>query len=294
CEEDTSLGCMIFTHTVAQELILASGKTHALMIKKEDQIEQSLIAFQIYENPFEMKPMTRAVKDSDGFYISGSLKYVVAGHLKGKAIIPAILNNDNIAFFLIDLSEKSIHSSPPILSLGLHACGAIDIELNKTRGILLGSEKNGKKYYSRLTEKMSLAAAAMSLGIMKGSLKEAINYSKIRSQGGKKIIDWSELKMILANMAIQVKTSEMLIDRACQAVDQKERNSFDCVRATTITVQSSACKLTTDGIQILGGVGYMKDFGQEKRYRDAHQIQSIFGLLPLKKLQYINLLLKKD
>ncbi len=33
-----------------------------------------------------------------------------------------------------------------------------------------------------------------------------------------------------------------------------------------------ACELVNDGVQLLGGNGYMKDYGQEKRYRDARQV----------------------
>ena len=288
CEEDSSLGCFIFTHITAQELILLSGENQLLKNENTKQIDKFLIAFQIYENPFEIRPDIKAVKVDNEYKLTGTLKYLVAGHLKGKAIVPANLTNNKIAFFLIDLSENSINLSPPVLSLGLHCCGAVDIELINAKAVLLGSEDKGNYYFSKVTEKMSLAAAAMSLGIMKGSFKEAINYAQKRSQGGKKIIDWSELKMILANMAIQVKNAEMLIDRACQAIDQKESNYGKILRSASISVQSSACQLTTDGIQVLGGVGYMKDFGQEKRYRDAHQIQNIFGIVPLKKLKIIN------
>ena len=291
CEEDTSLGGIIFTHTTAQELLLASGATHLLAPKNSQPLENVLIAFQIYDNPFEIEPIAKATQEDDTYIISGLVKYLVLGHFCKYAIIPANINNNEVAFFLIDLTEKSVQSSPPILSLGLHACGAVDIELKHTRAKLLGSEKKGKHYYNTMITKMSLAAAAMSLGIMKGSLKEAINYAKNRSQGGKKIIDWSELKMILANMAIQVKTSDMLIDRACQSIDNKHKQYGTFVHAATLSVQTSACQLTSDGIQVLGGVGYMKDFGQEKRFRDAHHIQSIFGMVPLKKLQYIDLCL---
>lgn len=59
------------------------------------------------------------------------------------------------------------------------------------------------------------------------------------------------------------------------------------LQAAAIHVLSAACDLTTNGVQVLGGVGYMKDFGQEKRMRDAKQVQALLGIFPLKKLKYL-------
>jgi alkylation response protein AidB-like acyl-CoA dehydrogenase len=55
-----------------------------------------------------------------------------------------------------------------------------------------------------------------------------------------------------------------------------------------------ACQTTTDGIQVLGGVGYMKDFGQEKRFRDARHIQLLLGSAPMKKIRYMETTYKKN
>ena len=45
--------------------------------------------------------------------------------------------------------------------------------------------------------------------------------------------------------------------------------------------------MTEDGIQVLGGNGYMEDYGQEKRFRDARQAQTLLGLVPRRKLEYV-------
>ena len=57
--------------------------------------------------------------------------------------------------------------------------------------------------------------------------------------------------------------------------------------ATAVFVQKTACDVASDGVQILGGVGYMKDFGQEKRFRDAKHLQALLGMVPMKKLRFI-------
>jgi len=95
------------------------------------------------------------------------------------------------------------------------------------------------------------------------------------------------VQKILANVAIMTQNAEMSVARACQAVDAKEKGWESCSRAVAVHVQSMAGEMTTDGIQVLGGVGYMKDFGQEKRFRDARHILSLLGMVPMKKINYI-------
>jgi alkylation response protein AidB-like acyl-CoA dehydrogenase len=53
-----------------------------------------------------------------------------------------------------------------------------------------------------------------------------------------------------------------------------------------------AGKLTTDGVQVLGDNGYMKDYGQENRFRDAKHLQAFLGLAPLRKLGLVKSLIK--
>jgi len=129
---------------------------------------------------------------------------------------------------------------------------------------------------------------------MQGAFDEALNYSRLREQGGRKIIDWSEIEMLLADMAVRTRVAELAISRACKAVEAGTRGWRAWARATVVYVDETATGVASNGIQILGGVGYMKDFGQEKRFRDARQLKSCMGLAPLKKLELIREITGKE
>ncbi len=217
------------------------------------------------------------------------------GGLAGHAMLPARLQNGkDYAFFLIDLADKGITKSDPVFSLGLHACPAVDLKMAGVKGTLIGQEKEGTKYFNEASDRMHAAVAAMQCGIMKGSFQEALSYSQERFQGGCEIINWSGLRMMLAQMAVQVKVAEMVVSEAALAVEQQEPDWNISTRAAALHLSDLACKLTTDGIQILGGYGYMKDYGQEKRFRDAKQVQALLGLAPMRKLGLISAIVKKQ
>jgi len=139
-----------------------------------------------------------------------------------------------------------------------------------------------------MSRTMHVATAAISAGIMKGSLDEALNYTREREQGGRSIINWSEVKMILGNMAIRSKAADMCVAETCQGIEAKIHDWGIYSISTALIVHEMACEVVTDGVQILGGYGYMKDFGQEKRYRDARQVQALLGSAPIKKLALID------
>jgi alkylation response protein AidB-like acyl-CoA dehydrogenase len=68
----------------------------------------------------------------------------------------------------------------------------------------------------------------------------------------------------------------------------------ETARAVAIHVAEMASRATVDGIQLLGGNGYMKDYGQEKRMRDANQAQCFLGMAPVRKMDLINRIIKEN
>ncbi len=289
CQEDSSLGGILFTTTFAQDIILAAGNTDLIQYGTNSQssIRDALMAYPVMVHPKEVKQLVRSKRADQNYLLSGKLEYLVLGNIADHALIPATVESQaGYSFFLINLDDQHITMSDPIFSHGLHACPAVDVTLHDVEGILVGDEEMGVSLFQHAYDHLQLATAAMSFGIMKGSLDEAMDYCSKRMQGGRIIADWSEMQMMLGDMAIKVQVAETLLSRACQAVVKKEKKWKQTVTAATLHITQAATELTTDGIQAMGGVGYMKDFGQEKRFRDAGQVQAYLGLAPLKKIAY--------
>lgn len=292
CQADASLGATIFTNALAQEVISQAGGTGLLaeIVCEDGSPRQSLVAFPSYNNPGEVDHCARAVRTGDGYELSGGVEYVVLGGLVDRALLPAKLEaQSGYCFFLVDLEAAGVEASEPVLSLGMHACPAVDLTLSGVPGTLAGGEGKGGEYFEACVDRLSAAAAAMAAGVMKGSFAEGFEYGKQREQGGRLIIDWSGLRSILADMALKAKVADMLVEKAARAVDREEEGWRFTSRAAAIQVAEMAVDATTDGIQVLGGYGYMKDYGQEKRFRDAKQIQSLMGITPLRRLKFIQL-----
>lgn len=289
CREDSSLAGIIFTTVAAQEILrLAGAEKELKKISNRGAWADFLLAMPVFDNPSEVNRFAAVRSENERYFLSGRIDYLVLGNLAAHALIPAKAGaSSGYGYFLLDLKANGIKLSEPVLSLGLHACPAVDLELNQAPALLIGEMGAGERYFTQMADRMHVAAAAMALGIMKGSFKEALDYAKNREQGGQEIINWSEVKMMLADMAVQISTAEMIVAQAAQSADEQTAKWQARSRAAALHVQQMACELTTNGIQIMGGVGYMKDFGQEKRFRDAKHLQALLGMAPLKKLAFL-------
>ena len=290
-QEDASMGGIILTNAVVQELFQSAGCLEMIEVKVKgaESAEKLLVAYPLFHNPNEIDRLPVARKVADAYQISGSVDFVALGGIAEHAIVPGVIEGESdYSLFFIDLTlAEGIEKSDTIFSLGLHACPAVDLTLKAAKCYPVGEPGKGNVYFEAMYHRMLLAAAAMSAGIMKSSFDEALDYSRKRLQGGREIINWSEIRMMLANLAHRLKISEMSIAQACLAEQEGKADWVESSNAAAFYALDLACDFTSDGIQLLGGYGYTKDFAQEKRFRDAQQLQAVLGLAPMKKLNYI-------
>lgn len=295
CREDSSLGGILFTNTLAQQILLSAGATAELkeIVEADASPAEFLIAFQSLSNPKETGQLPVARKKGERYTLTGTADYLVLGGMAAQALIPAlIVDNQKYSFFLVPLTPgENMVVGDTVVSHGLHACPAVDLTLRGSPGTLIGREGEGEVYFKKSAAVMQVAAAAMACGLMKGAVKEAFAYCSERVQGGRKIKDWSALQLLLSEMAIKSQVADMLLAQACRVADSRKKGWESSAQAAAIHIQEAAANLAPDGIQALGGVGYMKDFGQEKRFRDIGQVNAFLGHGPMKKLNFVRELL---
>jgi alkylation response protein AidB-like acyl-CoA dehydrogenase len=290
CEVDASPGGIFFTQTLAQKILLAAG-TGGLaqsIFPKAASAKEMLVAFPAYTNPAQTDSLPLVQKTGNDYNLTGRLELLVLGSLARQAIIPARHGRgSDYSFFLISLDDQKVEKSEPVFTLGLHACPAVDVTFSGTRAHLIGEENAGHRYFEKVSPEMNSAAAAMNAGILRGAFNEAFSYSHKREQGGRPIIHWSEIGMMLASISVKADVAAMCVHQSCLELEQKGSGYESRISAAALHIAELACNATTDGIQVLGGYGYMKDYGQEKRYRDARMVQALLGAVPYKKLDII-------
>ncbi len=153
CAQDASLGGMLFTNAMAQEIMLEAKARELLQekITKQEDPYKFVVAFPAFNNPSEIRHLASVTKRKDKYTLSGQVQYVVLGGLSSYALIPGAKDGqDDFSFFLVDLGHKKVSRSEPIFSLGLHACPAVDISLTRFRESWWEKKARERNYLTRL------------------------------------------------------------------------------------------------------------------------------------------------
>jgi alkylation response protein AidB-like acyl-CoA dehydrogenase len=106
-------------------------------------------------------------------------------------------------------------------------------------------------------------------------------------------VEWSGVRMKLAEIAIQIDVAKSCLSGIRSAYNAGSPDADHPAVAAAIHISGLACGATSEGVQLLGGNGYMKDYGQEKRMRDARQASSLLGMSGLKKMKFIDRIIKE-
>lgn len=171
--------------------------------------------------------------------------------------------------------------------LGIHGSPTCEMTFNNTPAYLVGKRKFGLiKYIMSLMNGARIAVAAQALGIAEAAYNLAKDYAEERIQFGKPIIKIPAVYKLLAEMRLNIEAGRLLLYETGKVVDQLKANhkNPDADRKETKYYERLAAVLTPfskyfnaemanetayNGIQVMGGNGYMKDYDMERYYRDA-------------------------
>jgi len=148
--------------------------------------------------------------------------------------------------------------------MGLRAARAGSIQFRDAEPSNVISGGNMVEAVERM---LFLGLASIATGIARKSLEKAYGYARERYQAGKLIIEHQQMRIFLAEMLAAVEQGRALVKKACES-DELAPAMVAWIRAT-----ERACKAATDGVQVHGGYGYMRDYGMERLMRDAKYCQ---------------------
>ena len=113
-------------------------------------------------------------------------------------------------------------------------------------------------------------AAATILGVAVALHKKAIDWAKMRVQGGKPLIEHDGIRAQLAEMRMLIDASRSYTHRACWLGFNREHGWDKTLSVLPKVMAAQATwKIATWCLEIHGGSGYMKEIGVEKLVRDA-------------------------
>lgn len=213
--------------------------------------------------------------------MNGAKAWVTSGIEADSCIVFATedksLKHKGIAAFIVDLNSPGVTKSPNREKLGMKKSSTCDVFLQDVvvpAENLIGNEGRGFKIAMEQLDQARIGIASVGLGIAQGTLDVAINYASQRIASGKSILEIPAVQNRLAEMALRIETSRLLV-REAAALKDENRHSTKVTSMAKWHCSETATICSHNCIQIMGGVG-VAEGPAERFYRDA-RITEIFG-----------------
>jgi alkylation response protein AidB-like acyl-CoA dehydrogenase len=142
---------------------------------------------------------------------------------------------------------------------------------------MIGARGEGLKIALRTLDHTRITIGAQAVGIAQGALDKAIAYVKERQQFGKHIAEFQGVQFMLADMAMELEAARQLVYVAAAKSERGDRDLSFFGAAAKCFASDVAMKVTVDAVQLMGGMGYTRDFPVERMMRDAKITQIYEG-----------------
>ncbi len=232
---------------------------------------------------------TRAVRDDDGYRVTGSKAWVTHGGEADFYTLFARTSEDRsrgVSCFLAPGEAPGLTAQAPERKMGLTGSTTATLDLD---GValeperLIGAEGAGLAIALQALDSGRLGIAAVATGLAQGSLDAAVAYARERRTFGRPIIDHQGLGFLLADMAAAVESARAV---TLEAARRRDRGLPFARQASIakLVATDAAMKVTTDAVQVLGGFGYTKEFPVERHMREAKVMQIFEGTNQIQRL----------
>ncbi|XP_065226573.1 very long-chain specific acyl-CoA dehydrogenase, mitochondrial-like [Planococcus citri] len=224
---------------------------------------------------------TRAVLSPDGkhFILNGSKIWISNGGLAEVMTVFAQTpvkdengnEKDKVTAFIVERKFGGVTNGPPEKKMGIKASNTTEVYYEDVKvpvENVLGGVGQGFKVAMNILNNGRFGMAAGLSGTMRVVTKKAVEHANTRKQFGKIINEFGAIQEKLARMAMVHYVTESLAFMVSGNMDAGSSDYHIEAAISKVFASEAAWFVTDEGIQILGGMGFMKDCGLEKIMRD--------------------------
>jgi alkylation response protein AidB-like acyl-CoA dehydrogenase len=283
-------------------LVVAGDEDKAIRMTKGIARGELLMSYALTEAGAGSDPSsmtTRYARDGDGWVLNGTKRFITGAGVSHAYVVFATrdpaLRSKGVSAFLVMRDDPGVSFGRKEDKMGIRGSPTREVICEDARipaDRLIGEEGHGFAYALRTLDYSRPAIAAQALGIAQGALDAAARYATERQQFGKAIAEFQGVSFMLADMAMQLEASRMLVYRAlalCDAGDPRMTYSSSVAKCFA---SDAAMRITTDAVQVLGGYGYMREYPVERMMRDAKITQIYEGTNQIQRVVIARELLK--
>ena len=217
----------------------------------------------------------RAADKGDHFELNGQKLWITNGNEAEIFIVFATVDPEagykGITAFIVEKQFEGFSVGKKEDKLGIRASSTTELILDNCKvpkENVLGEVGKGYKVSIETLNEGRIGIGAQMLGIAQGAFEAALKYTAEREQFGRPISDFQAVQFQLAEMAVEIEATRLLVYNAARL---KDAGKPFVKEAAIAKLYSSRCAeaVASKAIELYGGYGYVKDYPVEKYWRDS-------------------------
>lgn len=241
---------------------------------------------------------TTAKKVDGGYVLNGTKMWITSGGISSVYVVMARTGQEGskgISAFLVADGTEGLSFGKKENKMGWKVSPTREVIFDNCfvpESALLQKEGMGFTIAASALDKGRVTIGAVGVGLAQRALDEAVKYSLERKQFNQEIFNFQGLQWMMADMATEVEASRLLVYSAAKKIDDGNTDSMAASMAK-MKATDTAMKVTTDSVQIHGGVGYTSEYPVERYMRDAKVLQIVEGTNQVQKIVIARALKRK-
>jgi acyl-CoA dehydrogenase len=241
---------------------------------------------------------TTARREGDSFVINGTKTWIsnagIADFYVTFCRFPEAGEKGYVAL-LVEKDAPGLRVSERINVITPHPLGTLEFNNCRVPATnLIGEAGAGLKIALASLDLLRSTVAAAALGFARRALDEAVSFATRRQAFGKQLSEFQITQAKLAEMAVAIDTSALLVYRAAWAYDTgAERVTREAAMAK-LHATESAQRVIDEAVQILGGRGVVSGAVVEQLYREIRALRIYEGTSEIQKLVIATQVLKQN
>jgi len=223
---------------------------------------------------------TRAVRDGGYYVLTGEKQFISGAGTSNLYLVMArtgAAGPRGVSAFIVEKDMPGLSFGANEKKMGWNAQPTRTVILDGVRvpaENLLGVEGKGFNIAMAGLDGGRLNIAACSLGGARAALEKALAYTAERKAFGQALNEFQALQFRLADMATELEVARTFLWRAAAALDEKAPDATRLCAMAKRFVTDICFDVANQALQLLGGYGYLAEYGIEKIVRDlrVHQI----------------------
>jgi len=221
-------------------------------------------------------PAIIATNGPDGFRLTGTIGFVMDAHVADVLVVPAHTDG-GVTLFVVDATAPEVSLDPlRTVDMTRRLC-TVRLDLTVPTTAVLGTVGAGAPVITRVLQHARVGLAVEAIGVTARALELSVAHANERQQFGRPIGSFQAVKHKCVDMMVGLETARSLVYYAAWAVSEDAAGAETAVAMAKAYASDVAKTVTSEAIQVHGGIGFTWEHPIHLYHRRALAIGAAFG-----------------